>query len=143
MSKLELINNITGPKKPRKRRPLFLVSVTTEAVEKESDVYNNIYAFTYKVRIENKSGVTARLINRHWQVFSNTIQIADVKGEGVVGQQPILKPKDVFEYSSWTVLKDAVGSMKGSFTFLSLDGDFFDVIVSEFPLVFKDRLSVH
>lgn len=143
MSKLELISKIFPEKKPRKRKLQFKVSVVSEPVENESDIDNNVFAFTYKVTIENKSNITARLINRHWLVFSNALQIADVKGEGVIGQQPILKPMDKFEYSSWTVLRDPIGSMKGSFTFLSLDGNFFDVQIPEFSLAFKDRLSVH
>lgn len=137
----ETVENLV--KKTKRRKPNFIVSVKTQAVEAESDINNNIYAFTYSITINNKSNITARLINRHWMVFSGNLQIADVKGEGVVGQQPVLRPSDSFEYSSWTVIKEPIGSMKGTFTFLSSDGDFFDIKIPEFPLIFKDRLTVH
>jgi ApaG protein len=143
MTKTELNNEASISTKIRKKKPNFDISVKVVAEERESDVNNNVYAFSYAITIENKSQTTARLINRHWKVYSNCIQIADVKGEGVVGNQPLLRPKDSFEYSSWTVIKDPIGSMKGIFTFLTSTGDFFDLKIPEFDLVFKDRLTVH
>ncbi len=143
MSKSQVETTKPVIRKTRKRKPNFVITVKTQAVENESDLTNNVFAFTYSITIENRSTSTARLINRHWKVYSAEVQIADVKGEGVVGQQPVLKPNDSFEYSSWTVIKDPIGTMKGEFTFLSSKGDFFDIAVPEFNLTFKDRLTVH
>ena len=143
MTKSQLGDSEKTERKTRKRKPSLALTVKVIPVEEESDIANNIFAFSYSITIENKSAVTTRLINRHWKVFSAGKQIADVKGEGVVGQQPVLKPKDSFEYSSWTVVRDPMGSMKGIFTFVTAAGEFFDLEVPEFNLVFKDRLTIH
>ena len=84
-----------------------------------------------------------QLINRHWKVFSAGIQIADVKGEGVVGKQPVLKPGEEFEYSSWTVIKDSYGEMKGDYTFYTEDGKFIDITVPSFSLIYVNEKNLH
>jgi ApaG protein len=119
------------------------VSVRVVPAEKDSNIENNSFAFAYTVTIQNHTQVTCQLINRHWKVFSGDIQIADVKGEGVVGQQPVLRPMDSFEYTSWTLVNDPVGKMMGSFTFQSEEGDFFDVEIPSFELIFRNRSNVH
>ena len=143
MPKSELTAEPKITSKIRKRKPNFNITIKVVPEENESDVINNVYAFSYSITIENKSQTTARLINRHWKVYSNGKQIADVKGEGVVGNQPLLRPKDSFEYSSWTVIKDPIGCMKGTLTFITSGGDFFDLKIQNFDLIFKDRLTVH
>ncbi len=125
------------------KEPEILVRVKTEAIESESDLSAPFFAFSYNITITNKSSKTIQLINRHWKVFSGGKQIADVKGEGVVGQQPSLRSGDSFEYSSWTVTRDGIGSMYGTFTFHTEDGEFIDVPVPEFELIFKNRSTVH
>jgi len=84
-----------------------------------------------------------QLINRHWKVYSGNKQIADVKGEGVVGQLPLLRPGDSFEYTSWTILQDPVGYMEGAFTFRTDKGEFFDVSVPKLTFDYRERLNVH
>ncbi|MCL4142572.1 UNVERIFIED_CONTAM: hypothetical protein GTU68_005308 [Idotea baltica] len=91
----------------------------------------------------NLGSETVELINRHWLVFSDLTQIADVKGEGVAGQQPMLEPGDEFSYSSWTTLIDPCGSMSGTYTFCTEDGVFFDVEVPKFELVYFDSSTLH
>lgn len=119
------------------------ISVKVFPVESESNISANVYAFAYTVMMENKGTSICQLVNRHWKVFSADRQIADVKGEGVVGQQPVLRPLDSFEYTSWTLIQDPVGFMKGSYTFRSENGDFFDVEIEKFDFSFRDRPNVH
>jgi len=119
------------------------ISVKVFPVESESNISANVYAFAYTVMMENKGTSICQLVNRHWKVYSADRQIADVKGEGVVGQQPILRPLDSFEYTSWTLIQDPVGFMKGSYTFRSENGDFFDVEIEKFDFSFRDRPNVH
>ncbi|HMO16830.1 MAG TPA: ApaG domain [Oligoflexia bacterium] len=140
----------------------IVLSVKTQPVESESNTMSGIFAFSYTITIlhvpsedvgcymaddvesslENNSG-EVQLINRHWKVFSLNRQIADVKGEGVVGQMPVLRPGDSFEYTSWTVLPDPTGYMEGTFTFRSSKGCFFDVRVPPFIFDYRDRSNVH
>ena len=120
------------------------VSVKPELLPDRSDVKSKIYAHSYTVNIENNSSETFQLINRHWKVFSAGKQIADVKGEGVIGEQPLIHPGEVFEYQSWTMVRDDIGSMTGAFTCVSETGEFFDILVPEFPLLYIDEnLHVH
>lgn len=119
------------------------VTVFPEFLPDRSEINRGIYAHAYRVVIENIGTDTIQLLNRHWKVTSGGRQIADVKGEGVIGEQPVLQGGESFEYQSWTIVKDAVGAMLGSYTFVSERGDFFDVVVPEFPLIYLDRLTVH
>ena len=119
------------------------VSVKPQYLEDRSDPDRALFAFSYKVTIENQSAETIQLINRHWQVFSNEIQIADVKGEGVVGEQPVLEPGVVYQYSSMSIIEDPAGHMQGSFTFRSETGAFFDAVVPRFELVHIEAGALH
>lgn len=119
------------------------ISVRVRVAEEESDIISSQFVFSYTITLENVGLMSSQLINRHWKVFSNDQQIADVKGEGVVGQQPILRPMDSFEYSSWTAISDPSGYMEGIYTFLSEDGVFFDVEIPKFILEFRNRDNVH
>jgi ApaG protein len=123
--------------------PEVSISVYVEPVESESDLINSIFVFSYNIDILNQSAHAIQLVNRHWRVFSGSKQIADVKGEGVIGMQPRIKSGDQFQYRSYTVIHDPVGSMSGSYTFVSEDGIFFDKEVPSFQLCFTDRLSLH
>ncbi len=119
------------------------VTISVSPIERDSDPNSAIFVFSYTVRIVNNSLKDIQLINRHWKVFSNNRQIADVKGDGVVGHQPQFKPTDSFEYTSYTVIKDPVGEMSGSFTFVTDDGMFFDLPIDPFKLSYLERLSLH
>lgn len=121
----------------------FRVTVQPAFVDERSDISACIYVFLYKVTIENRGQIGASLINRHWKVFSGTSQIADVKGEGVVGEQPVIEPGNSFQYTSWTVIKDPVGSMIGTYTLRAASGSFFDVEVPRFDLIYIDSAAIH
>lgn len=111
------------------------VSVIPAYHEDQSDPEGSLYIFTYTVSIENLGEEVAQLINRHWIVYSADRQCADVKGEGVVGDQPVLLPGEVYRYTSGTSINDPVGTMWGSYTFQSENGEFFDVQIPRFELV--------
>ena len=119
------------------------VSVMPDYLPEQSDVEGQRYSYAYSVKLENNGAETVQLINRHWVVMSGGRQIADVKGEGVVGDQPVLEPGAAYEYTSWTTVIDVVGSMYGTYTFYSEKGEFFDVAIPEFHLVYVDDTAVH
>ncbi|MCB0325877.1 MAG: Co2+/Mg2+ efflux protein ApaG [Bdellovibrionales bacterium] len=119
------------------------VTVAPVFLQQESDIDQSVYAYSYTVRIRNEGTVAVKLINRHWVVMSGGRQIADVKGEGVVGQQPILGPGEAYEYTSGTIVVDPVGSMHGTYTFHSETGEFFDVAIPSFNLLFIASDTIH
>lgn len=119
------------------------VSVVPSYLAEQSDPTSNIYAFNYKVTLENFGLEAAQLVNRHWKVFSGGKQIADVKGEGVVGEQPILAPGANYTYSSGTVINSTHGSMLGTYTFISEQKEFFDVEIPEFHLIYFANETLH
>ena len=119
------------------------VTVLPSVVTERSRPDELVYVFSYQVTLENESSEIVQLINRHWRVFAGRRQIADVKGEGVVGEQPVLEPGVVFQYSSWTVLDDPSGYMEGIYTFRSERGGFFDVVIPRFDLLYVDVSAVH
>ncbi len=112
------------------------VTVQPEFLEEHSQPGKHSYAFAYTVTIENLSGNTVQLLKRHWIVNSGGAEYMQVKGDGVVGEQPVLEAHDGFRYSSGTVIKDPVGSMHGSYTFRTEEGDHFEVPIPRFDLIY-------
>ena len=110
------------------------VTVRPQFIPDRSDPQDGVYVFAYSVIVENHSAVTVQLINRHWRVYSGERQFADVKGEGVIGEQPLLEPGVSFEYTSWTMIDEPSGLMRGIYTFRSATGEFFDVMIPDFYL---------
>jgi ApaG protein len=92
------------------------------------------YAFAYTVRIENLGQVSAQLKSRHWIITDGNGKREEVRGEGVVGNQPMLRPGEQFEYTSGAVLKTPHGSMHGTYRMLAEDGRQFDAEIAAFPL---------
>lgn len=121
----------------------IVIKVTPSYDPSRSNPEDNIYAYSYTVTIENQSDSDVQLINRHWKVFSNKRQIADVKGEGVIGEQPVIAQGAVYEYTSWTVVDDQIGSMLGAYTFVDAENEFFDVAIPEFHLIYVDSTEIH
>jgi ApaG protein len=117
------------------------VAVTPQLLEQQSDPIENVYAYAYTVKIKNLSSDTVQLVERHWIVMSGDKQIAEVVGEGVVGEQPILEPGIEFEYTSSTVVNDPVGAMYGSYTFRANGGKFITVEIPKFDLFYP--IMVH
>jgi ApaG protein len=118
------------------------VTVETKFQELYSDPSKMYYLFTYKIKIENTSDYDVQLLRRHWNIFDSISENREVEGAGVVGQQPVLRPKEVYEYESACNLKSEFGKMKGSYSFERLvDGDQFKVSIPEFNMFVPYRLN--
>lgn len=116
------------------KRYEFSTKVDTAFVPDQSDVEQNRYVFTYTVRITNTGTVAAQLISRHWVITDATGKVNEVKGLGVVGAQPLLKPGEHFEYTSGTIVATPVGTMRGSYHMTAEDGTQFDSEIASFTL---------
>jgi ApaG protein len=92
------------------------------------------FAFVYTVEIANEGTAPAQLRSRHWVITDANGRVEEVKGEGVVGEQPKLQPGERFAYTSWAMLKTPFGTMRGSYAMLRPDGSRFEAKISEFPL---------
>ncbi len=111
-----------------------LVTVEASFLAEQSDVEHNRYVFAYFVKITNIGTVAAQLISRHWIIEDAAGGIQEVKGLGVVGAQPLLKPNEHFEYTSGTVLATPMGKMHGTYQMVAEDGTSFDAIIHPFKL---------
>ena len=110
------------------------VTVKTEFLPDQSDVKSGRYAFSYHITITNTGSVAAQLISRHWVITDAEQKTQEVRGLGVVGEQPLLEPTAVFEYVSGTLLNTAVGTMHGTYQFTAVDGTQFEVSIPAFTL---------
>ena len=116
----------------------FRVDVQPRYLQEQSAPQQGLIVFAYRIKITNTGSVTAQLISRVWNVNDANGHTEKVKGLGVVGQQPLLKPGDAFEYTSGTRLRTPTGTMHGSFFCVAEDGEKFDVDV---PMFVLDALS--
>ena len=110
------------------------VTVETVFIPEQSDVEHNRYAFAYHVKIINTGNVSAQLISRHWIITEANGEKQEVKGLGVVGEQPLLSPNEHFEYTSGTVINTPMGEMRGTYQMVAEDGASFEAIVNTFVL---------
>jgi ApaG protein len=110
------------------------VDVETRYIEEQSNPEQNYFVFAYTITIQNQGRQTAQLLTRHWVITDSNHRVQEVRGEGVVGEQPVLKPGEQFVYTSGTMLETSVGTMKGSYQMESDDGSKFDATIEEFVL---------
>ncbi|SDH51136.1 MULTISPECIES: Co2+/Mg2+ efflux protein ApaG [unclassified Nitrosomonas] len=110
------------------------VSVRTTYLPEQSDEEADRHVFAYTITISNTGTVASQLISRHWIISSGDGNIHEVRGLGVVGEQPLLKPGDSFEYTSGTAISSLAGLMKGSYQMVAEDGFHFTVDIPEFIL---------
>lgn len=110
------------------------VRVATRFLDDQSIPEDERYVFAYTIRIENTGAVPARLLGRHWLITDANGVVQEVRGEGVVGEQPWLRPGESFEYTSGTVLGTPLGTMQGSYEMLADDGTRFDAPIPPFTL---------
>ena len=110
------------------------VSVKTSYLPAQSAPEQNRYVFAYTITITNTGEIPARLLTRHWLITDANNQTHEVRGEGVVGEQPHLEPGMSFEYTSGTVLETPVGVMRGSYQLVADDGTPFDAEIPPFTL---------
>jgi len=110
------------------------VKVQPSFLEEQSVPQENLFVWAYKIRIANKSNVTVKLCTRHWKITDAMGRIQVVNGTGVVGEQPVLKPGESFEYTSGAPLSTPSGFMGGSYHMEAEDGREFDVEIPVFSL---------
>ena len=116
------------------------VEAETNYLGEQSEPESDRYVFAYTITILNTGLEPVRLLNRHWIITDANGKIEEVKGKGVVGKQPHLKPGDQFRYTSGTVIETPVGSMHGQYEMLSDDGTHFNAEIKPFSLAQPNRL---
>jgi ApaG protein len=119
------------------------VDVQPQYLPEQSAPAQGLYTFAYTITIVNTGDVPSQLIARHWIITNELGEIEEIKGLGVIGQQPLLKPGESFEYSSGCRLRTPSGSMRGSFFCVAEDGERFDVEIPLFVLDDGSRRVLH
>ena len=110
------------------------VKTRTLYIADQSDPANDRYVFAYTITITNTGSAAAQLVSRHWIITDATDKVQEVRGKGVVGEQPHLRPGESFEYTSGSSINTIVGTMRGSYQMRADDGTQFDAEIPEFTL---------
>ena len=120
----------------------YSIDVTAQVtyLADQSDIDARRYVFAYTITITNTGSVAARLISRHWIITDSNSVVQEVKGDGVVGEQPFLKPRQSFRYTSGTYIGTPIGTMRGTYQMLAEDGVEFDAVIPEFTLAMPGML---
>ena len=121
-------------------RGAIQVQVHTSYVAEQSDPQSSVYVFAYTVTIRNEGDVPARLMTRHWIITDANGRESEVRGDGVIGQQPHILPGDTFRYTSGAVIETPVGAMRGSYQMRDDDGRDFDAPIPPFVLAVPGSL---
>ncbi|UVM21496.1 Co2+/Mg2+ efflux protein ApaG [Pseudomonas wadenswilerensis] len=116
------------------------VSVVTRFLKEQSDPENERFAFAYTITVKNNGTVPAKLMSRHWLITNGDGHVEEVKGAGVIGQQPLIEPGESHTYSSGAVISTTVGTMQGSYQMFAEDGKRFDAIIAPFRLAVPGAL---
>jgi len=117
------------------------VTVGTQYIEAESNPDANRFVFAYTINIENRGEIAAKLLSRHWIITDANNRIQEVKGKGVIGEQPYLRPGESFEYTSGTMMETPVGSMQGTYQMVADDQHHFDAVIEPFTLALPRMLN--
>lgn len=117
------------------------VSVRSVYLPDRSSPTEREYVFAYTVRITNEAQVTAQLRTRHWVITDGDGNVQEVRGDGVVGAQPVLRPGQHFEYTSGCALRTPRGTMRGTYQMVAEDGDAFDAEIAPFALALPHTLN--
>jgi ApaG protein len=115
-------------------KPQFSVSVVTQYLPERSSAADDVFAFAYTITIRNTGTVTGQLVARHWIITDSAGKVEEVRGLAVVGHQPILKPGEQFEYTSWARIGSPRGRMQGTFFCITEDANWFETPVPAFEL---------
>ena len=126
---------------PATTRHNIRVDVSTNYVDEQSRPDEDRYVFSYTITIRNDGQVAARLMTRHWIITDANGKVQEVRGEGVVGEQPYLQPGQGFRYSSGAVLETPVGAMQGTYQMVGDDGAHFDAPIAPFTLAMPGLLN--
>jgi ApaG protein len=117
------------------------VEVETRYVEEQSEPEAQRYVFAYTITMRNNGRIAAKLLTRHWLITDANGEVQEVRGDGVVGEQPHLKPGQGFRYSSGAILETPVGTMHGSYQMLGDDGERFEAPIPAFRLAIPGLLN--
>ena len=112
----------------------ILVEAIPQFIEAQSSPEENRYVFAYTITITNTGTVPATLLSRHWLITDANGKVQEVRGDGVIGEQPYLKPGETFRYTSGAMIETPVGVMQGKYTMRSDDGDQFKALIPKFTL---------
>ena len=118
----------------QQKRYEISVNATTQFLAEQSDESADKYVFSYTITIRNAGSATAQLISRHWIITDARGQVQEVRGLGVIGAQPTLRPGESFEYTSGTSIATPVGTMRGTYQMVGEDGSRFDAEIPSFTL---------
>ena len=110
------------------------VRARTQYLPEQSDIVQGRYVFAYTITITNRGSVPAQLVSRHWIITDADDKVQEVRGMGVIGEQPLLRPGESFEYTSGTAISTPVGTMRGSYQMVAEDGTRFDAPIPPFTL---------
>jgi ApaG protein len=117
------------------------VDVETSYLEEQSDPRERKFVFSYTITLRNEGRLPAKLLTRHWVITDANGKVQEVRGDGVVGEQPHLKPGQGFRYSSGAMIETPVGAMQGSYQMVSDDGERFDAPIAPFRLAMPGILQ--
>ena len=117
-------------------KPDYNIEVSTQSfyLEEQSIPEQNRYVFAYTITIKNHGSIAAKLLTRHWVITDSNGKVEEVRGEGVVGEQPYLRPGEGFQYTSGAIIETPVGSMRGSYQMITDEGVSFDATIPAFTL---------
>ena len=116
------------------------VQVQPAYIAEQSDPTNNHYVFSYTVTIRNNGSIPAKLLTRHWVITDGDGLVQEVKGDGVIGEQPHLQPGEGYQYTSGTFMSTPFGTMHGSYQMLTDSGEKFDAMIPAFQLAVPNTL---
>jgi len=125
-----MVNNRHMPEKKYE----ITVAARTAFIPDQSDLDTGRYVFAYTITITNTGTLPAQLVSRHWIITDSNNQVQEVRGQGVVGEQPLLRPNESFQYTSGTAIATPVGTMRGTYQMVAEDGMQFDAAIPEFTL---------
>ena len=121
--------------------PSIDIDVETTYREDRSEPDAGRYVFGYRIRIHNRSDQSTQLLRRHWVITDSNGKVQEVRGDGVVGQQPVLEPGAAYEYSSGAIIDTPVGTMQGSYLMRSADDEQFEAPIAPFTLAIPGILQ--
>lgn len=114
----------------------------TQFLPEQSSPFNQYFVFSYLISIENRTGFDIQLLKRYWKIIDSNGNLREIKGNGVIGFQPVIEPNQIHEYTSGCHLESDIGKMSGHYTFQRLEDGFkFDVEIPEFKLIIPSRLN--
>ena len=117
------------------------VKAKSKYISELSNIEDSNFYYLYEISIENKGEKRVKLLSRHWDIYNALGEQKEVDGDGVVGENPIIKPGEIYKYKSYCPLSTEFGCMSGFYTMKDEDGEIFKVNIPEFPLVLKKIIN--